>query len=108
MPPGRACGHSHPALGRTRAQLFQRKTQQPASRDIQFPVHHRMVLRMCARVCVCVCIYYTHRKRPEGRYTNTNVLNLAISVTGIIGEFYFLLKAHSVFECTKSFSNERV
>ena len=46
-----------------------------------------------------------HRKRPEGRYKYTNVLNLAIFVVGIIGGFYFFLKALFVFKYTRFFSS---
>ena len=54
-------------------------------------------------VCVCVCTCYMYRKRLEGRYKYTNVLNLAIFVVGIIGGFCFLLKALFIFEYTRIF-----
>ena len=52
----------------------------------------------------CVCTCRMCRKRREGGYKDTNVLNLATFVVGIIGGFYFLLKALFIFEYTRIFS----
>ena len=51
-----------------------------------------------SRGCVCVCTCFMCRKRLEGRYKYTNVLNLAIFVVEITGGFYFLLKALFTFK----------
>ena len=61
-------------------------------------------LSLC--VCVCVCAHVRARtlhaqKKIEGRYKSINVLSLAISVVGLRGGFYFLLKALSVVDYTR-------